>query len=382
MQECVDSARAILESNLDQTAPAYDKAFINALSVVLGMTKAELYLFGAKRARQVLALTATGEDLTLLAAEYGVVRKAAKKAVNRIRVYGDNDTEIPLSTSWRSRDNGMYYFLTQEYTLDEFYVLMDVRAEFAGPEGDLSAGSMLDISSVVPGLRDTAAAHEVIENGAQEESDDELRIRLLDEIQTVGGGSNTADYRTWGQRTPNVLRVDPYSGSLPWEESTPGERTLFVEAVSSYNADGIADQTLLDLTREYVLTDPDTGRQQPCLGSTNDTLDILSITRNTAYFSVRGLSVPSTKLGACQTAITAALNSMSFAMRPFILGLDAEAFRNDVLSSAKASREVQRVVQAYGGYVSSVQTGLEYGLPLDAYPLSPGERLGASVLYE
>lgn len=381
-QECVDSARAILESNLDQTSPLYDKAFLNALSVLIGMTKSELYLYGAERTRQMLALTATGDDLTTVAAEYGVIRKVAKKAVLSIRVYGDNSTPVPLSAVWRSRDNGMYYFLTQEYELDEYYVLMNVRAEYAGVEGDLAFGSILDISSTVPGLRDTASTHEVIERGAKEETDDELRVRLLDEIQTVGGGSNTADYRTWGQRTPNVYRVDPYSGSLPWVDSLPGERTLFVESTAAYDSEGVADDALLTSVRAYVSYNPDTGREQPCLGSSDDTLDILSITRNTAYFTVRGLTVPSTKLLGCQTAVTEALNRMTYAMRPFILGLDAEAFRNDVLSSAQASREVQRVVQAFGGYVSSVRTGLEYGVDLNAYPLNPGERLKAAVAYE
>lgn len=291
-------------------------------------------------------------------------------------------TVIPPSATWRSRDNGMYYFPLQGYELASNSIRVSARAEFVGVEGELESPSILDITSAIPGLNDIGVVWEVLEKGAQEETDDELRVRILDEIQTVGGGSNTADYRTWGQRTPNVYRVDPYSGSLPWSSSLPGERTIFVEATTSYNAEGVADAALLASARAYILNNPDTGRRQPCLGSTDDTLDVLSITRNTAYFTVRGLTVSSTKLLACQTAVSDALNRMTYAMKPYIMGLDAEAFRNDVLSSTQASREVQRVVQAFGGYATNVQTGLEYGVSLDAYPLIPGERLKAVVAYE
>lgn len=381
-QECVDSSLAIIESKLGVTVPEYDKAFLRVVAVALGMTKADLYKFGVQRHKQVLALTATGEDLTELGAEYSVIRKAEQKCILNIAVMAAVGTPINRSVVFQSEENGMYYFPIQDFVATAGVTLIQVRAEFAGPLGKLAVGSVLYTVSEYDGIGNGAPVSSVDTEGSYEETDEELRSRILDEIQTVGGGSNLADYRTWGQQTPNVYRIDPYSGSLPWEDSLPGERSIWVEATTAYDPDGFADVALLTAVRQYISYDPVTLLGRPCLGSTDDTLFIRTIVRNPVYFTVRGLAVESTKMLACQTAITSVLDTETRAMRPFILGLDAEVFRNDVMTSAWASKRVQRVVEAFGGYVAGVDVALQPGVLVGSYTMDPGERLKAVVGYE
>ena len=383
-QQCVDTAVAAIEARLGQTVPLYDKSFLNVLSVVLGMANAELYRFGIQRAKAVLALTARGDDLTQLGREYGVIRKPAQKSIlylNAVLIGGDSGN-ILRSDTLKSNDNGMYYFPTQDtaFTALDTNVYFNVRAEFAGVDGDLEVGSSFQWGSTPTAVSNTVTVDSIITSGSDEETDDELRLRVLSEIQTVGGGSNAADYRTWGQRTPNVLRIDPYSGQDPWSSSVPGERTVYVESTVSYDPDGIADSTLLDLVRQYIEYDQDTGLRQVCLGSTSDTLVVESITRIPAYFQVNNLSVEASRLYDCSLDIKSTLDELARDMHPYILGLDSEAFRNDVLSSAYAARAVQRVVQAYGGSCGTVYASISSGGWTDPpHTMNPGERFYADV---
>lgn len=393
VQECVDSAVAAIESHLSQDVPTYDKSFLRVLSVVIGMTNAELYRFGVQRAKQVLALTAVGDDLTQLGYEYGIRRKQATKALLNVQIglTGGGAGSILRTDVLKSDENGMYYFPIQDYsfTILDPYVFVDARAEFAGAQGNLTFPAPLLWNSTPEYASNAPNVYAVTEVGTDEETDDELRIRILDEVQSVGGGSNMADYRTWGQRTPNVARVDPYTGkeapysSVPWDLSLPGERTCFIEATTSYDPDGVADATLLNLATDYINYDQDTGLRQPCLGSTDDTLYVRSITPVTMYYNIRNLSVTDpSKYYECQVAIEETLDELSRAMRPFILGLDAEAFRNDVMTPSLASRHVQRVVQAFGGSVGSVDIGISTSSWEQSYQMNPGERLRAEVYYD
>jgi hypothetical protein len=389
-QECVDSAVAALESNLGQDVPLYSKSFLRALAVVLGMNNAQLYRFGVKRSKMVLALTASGDDLTNLGREYGIIRKPAVKALLEATWGTNNPVTLSKTTTWKSEDNGMYYFLLQDYTFATDGVFdIQVRAEFAGPDGELQNGSFIttDSAPAASGPSPNATISDIVEKGANEETDEELRIRILDEIQTVGGGSNLADYRTWAQRTPNVLRADPYTGKAPavsgdpWDDSIPGERTVFIEATTSYDPDGIADAALLSLATDYINYDQETGERQPCLGSTDDTLYVESIYRTEVTFNVYGLVVDSASFLNCQADITAAIDTFVRSMHPFILGLDAEVFRNDTLTITSVSRVVQRVVQAYGGSVGLVEFIISGGSAGVSYRMNPGERLKAVVQY-
>lgn len=383
VQQSVDAAVAAIEANLGQDVPTYEKAFLRVIAVTIGMTNAEIYRFGVQRYKQVLALTARGDDLTDLGTEYGVIRKAEEKAVVEVSIslFSAAPGVIAKTDTLRSIDNELYYFPIDDYpfTALDTEVRVLARCEFAGAVGNLPYGSEMDFGYQPTNASQFGIVESVETSGSDEETDDELRVRILDEVQSVGGGSNLADYRTWGQRAPNVRRIDPYTGRDPWTTSEPGWRTVFVESTESYNPDGIADSALLEVAEEYVNYDQETGKRNPCLGSTDDTVVYVSITRVTAYFLIHNLKLDDTaKTLDCQNAINDTLDTLVRDMRAFLMGLDAEVFRKDVLTSSFIAREVQRVVQAFGGSVGTVDVGLAYGEWVQSYTLNPGERLKAT----
>jgi uncharacterized phage protein gp47/JayE len=378
-QENIDAALAFLESNLAQTSPLLDKAFLQVLAALQGMTKTELYQYGIERVLQVLALTATGEDLDDIAKNYGLTRKAAVTAILNVAVTGTPGETIPITTTWIGRPNNLRYFQETSALIPAGAATFKVYCEFAGISGNLQVNDAMDIGGTLENVSPFARVYAIDTVGSNKETDDELRIRVLDEIQTVGGGSNSADIRTWGQEAANVLKVYPYTGSPPFASSTPGERTVYVETTTAFDPDGIPDAGVLAAVRTSITTDPDTGKSRQALGSTDDTLGVLAITRTEFFFTVGGVTVDPSVQAEAEADVETALDEYARSLRPWIDGLDPATTKSNVITSVSASEVVQDVMKKYGGYTQSVNFGIILGTFLLEYELNPGQLAKATV---
>ena len=436
-QTIIDTNLTTLETNVGQTSPLNDKAFLRVLAVLMGMNMTQLYRLGVERALQTLAITATGNDLDLIGINYGVVRKAAVAAVLKVLIGGTAGSTISATNSYVGETNAERYFVPSTLTIPvplPHLIQPDLTAENTGIAGNLADGSTLTIAREEPGIGNTCSVLETVTLGTEEESDDDYRIRILDEIRTVGGGSNAADYRRWAQETTSVQRAYPYTGKPvgtyqgPWDadandptlvssvgtsghyyivgengttnldgnsswttgdivhfydgvwndgfvdDSTPGERTVYVQSDEAYNADGIADTALLTATRTSITTDPDTGEDRQCLGSTDDTLYLQSIVRLSFYFLVNNMVVTTGTEADAEDDIEAEMDVFCRELAPYVDGIDAEFDKNDVISRVNASKSVDDVLRKYNGYADSVSIQiLRRAGDITAYVLSPGE---------
>ncbi|MCP4569749.1 MAG: hypothetical protein GY841_19385, partial [FCB group bacterium] len=70
-----------IEAKINQTVPANDKSYARVDASVTAGVETSLYKYAVERIQQVLALTATGEDLEKLATQYGLTVKTAVAAV-------------------------------------------------------------------------------------------------------------------------------------------------------------------------------------------------------------------------------------------------------------------------------------------------------------
>jgi len=381
-QENIDSCLALLESNMGQQSAIQHKAFLLVLSRLQGLIKTSLYQFTVVQTKRVLAITAPWDDLVIIGSQYAVTPKPAIMAVLKIQATGAPGTVIPLTTVWKSEANGFRYFQNQPYTVGAGgTVEVNVRAELAGIAGTLKTGDTLTIGSPITDISDEASVVSIITQGADEEEIEDFRVRVLDEIRTVGGGSNLADIRTWGQQTPNVYRVYPYTGKSPWSSSLPGVRTVFVESTIGFDPDGIPDAALLASVRQYITYDQVTGKTHQALGSTDETLYIYGIHRLVFTLKLYGFSVPSNVEAACKTDIETSTDEYFRTFGPFIDGLDPIGLKNNVVTSVSVAESVQDVVKSYGGYVERIEVMLIPGSPIGKYIFNPGERAKTVVTY-
>lgn len=376
---------ANIEARINQESPLNDKAFNRVLAIMEAMGFTSLHKFAAYEVKQILAITAFGEGLDKLGAEYGVVRKAAEATVLTATLPGTDTTVIPQTVDFIGDANGVRYFLDSSYTIGTptpGVAEMTMTAETLGTIGNLQIGDTLSIGTQIAGAETVATVAiitgetvAILNTGVEEETDEAYRVRILDEIRSVCGGGNAADYRLWAQEVGGVARAYPYAGKpvLLLLESSPPDRTVYIEADTTIDPDGIAPQSLLDEVRDTITTDPITGLARQPLGLTDDTLYVESISRTQFYITITTLSVSDDLVSKTKDEIEDALIAYFLLIKPFVDGLDSIIDRNDKITDLTVSNIVQDVLSANGGTANGIAFGLSPGESLPEYQLSPGE---------
>jgi uncharacterized phage protein gp47/JayE len=365
------------ETTLNQSVPLTDQAFSRVVAFIQAGSQTGLYKYSAERILQNFALTATGEDLDRIGNEYGVVRKPASAAVIVIEMTAASGTSVDVTNAWIGDSNGVRYIPDSGASESGGEIEVTVTSEETGVAGNLNVNDTLTIESQVAGVSSKATVVNIETLGTERETDDAYRERILNEIRTVGGGGNGVDYRTWATETPGVFRAFPYSGRPPDAgTSYPGERVVYIEADSSLDIDGIADQNLLDSAREYIDHDPITEQTRTPLGLPNldeETLWVESIERVGIYVEVRNLTVDADKEAQLKDDLEEALDTYLREITMFVDGVDVEIERNDTITSVTVSTVSQDVFSKYGASASSVAFGTEIGVYLTSYVLGMGE---------
>ena len=140
--------------------------------------------------------TATGSDLDRVALAYGVTRKAAAFAVGAVTFTGAEGTEIaryvPVSTQ------AGFVFLTDAQAVIPApgTVMVPVTAAQAGSRGNVPAGAVTVLPIAVAGAA-SAVNSQPMTGGADAESDDSLRERLLLRIRLPSASGTPSDYVRW-----------------------------------------------------------------------------------------------------------------------------------------------------------------------------------------
>ena len=374
LQELSAAHLARLESQLGQSAPTNDKAFLRILALSEAAQDIGLYKYAADRARQNLAITATGEDLDRLGQNEGVIRKNATTAQVTATLTATTGTVIPSTIDFIADANGLLYRPIADVTAVANVATLTLQCRESGAAGQLEIGDTLEMTSQIAGANTTATVTAIVVIGIDAESDADYRPRVLFAQRAITGGANATDHKIWSEEVTGVKRAFPYSGR-PADAGTsyPGDRQVYVEATTDIDADGYAPAWLLDDVRQAINYDPDTGESRAPLGLTDATLFLRSISRTTMHTEVRDLVVDSDKEAACKADITTALTLYYDSVVPFVDGVDLPQERSDTITSMSVGQVVQDVLQAYGATASSVGFGIVVGVFLAQYVLGTGE---------
>jgi len=145
-------------------------------------------------------------------------RKMATLAAGSAQFQGLIDgTVIPIGTQLQSgalktatfdspSASVLYETLADITTSASSLVTGSIRAIDPGAFGNLPDGSALSIVGTVPGVSPTAVSI-ALTGGTDAETDDELRQRILQRIQSPPMGGAQADYVAWALAVPGVTRA-------------------------------------------------------------------------------------------------------------------------------------------------------------------------------
>jgi len=160
---------------------------------------------------QLLADTAETEWLDrhgfiwLVNADHTLGRKTATLAEGIVTFTGIAGTVVP-ENSRLAGGNGVEYETIEEVTIGGGPSEADVRAIDPGAASNQLPGAVLSLITAIPGA-DPGATVLVMTGGADEESDDLLRVRVLERIRNPPHGGDAMDYVLWTKAVAGVSRA-------------------------------------------------------------------------------------------------------------------------------------------------------------------------------
>lgn len=201
-----DTYRNLLQDMLAKVPAIYDKREGGFMQTALGPAAYVLegfYLSLDQVQRSAFVQTAVGQSLDYLAVIAGLTRYPASAAV-RLGVF---NTSVPIGSRFSTiGDNSINFVVTAAQETANQYQL---TAETPGTVGNDYSGAILPITTI-PGLT-SAQLTDILIPGDDEETDDELRQRLITALNERPFGGNIASYRSYilGLDGVGALQVYP-----------------------------------------------------------------------------------------------------------------------------------------------------------------------------
>lgn len=236
------SADAIARLGLEELLRRDD---MQVLARVLAGASHALHGHIAWLAEQVIFDTAEAEYLERWASIWGVVRKAAAASAGNVTITGNNGLVIPAGTAMVSA-SGIGYTTVADVTIAGGSATAAVLADAAGAAGNALAGSLLNLSTPIPGVASQViVAAGDLTGGTDIETDDALRARFIARIQEPPHGGASFDYVTWAREVAGVTRAWVYPQEL-------GLGTVTVRFVRDNDVSLIPDAAEVLSVQQYI----------------------------------------------------------------------------------------------------------------------------------
>jgi uncharacterized phage protein gp47/JayE len=196
--------------------------------------------------KQLFPDTAEGEYLRAHWS-YKVPPLYAIAPIGKVEVSGIARTPVPAGIVFKST-LGKRYFTEKAYKIsDNGKVLVDVKAETAGFESNLSAGSPLAIvSAISSGIDSSAVTDTGILGGVDAESDEEYLTRVIAALRNSVRYGKPGDYAAWA--IDSSLEV-----SNAWEFKNFGIfGALLIQVINGNQQNGVFPVMNLPEVRNYI----------------------------------------------------------------------------------------------------------------------------------
>lgn len=186
--------------------------------------------------------TSWGDYLTRRAKEFGVIRKAATKAIGKVTITGTAGSKIIAGSLFTTAQDIKFYSLEDSTVGTDGTVTIDIQCGTVGTTGNVEIGTIINIPYSIPGIisvTNTAVTYD----GFEEETDTELLERYLLKVRTPATSGNKYHYMQWATAVEGVGQVKV----LPlWN----GPGTVKVIIIDSNNQ--TASNELIQKVKDYI----------------------------------------------------------------------------------------------------------------------------------
>lgn len=245
LTDLISRASSDIEAGLPGTDARLRRSNLAVLSRMHAGAVHGVYGYLDWLAQQLMVDTAETVFLDRYAGIWGVLRVPAAFAAGAVTVTGTSGVVVPAGTQLQ-RSDGAAFAVTLDATLVADAAVVQVAAVMAGAAGNAAAGTQMAFVQPVTGVASAGlvAAGGLVQ-GADRETDDALRNRVLARIQQPPMGGAKADYVAWALEVAGVTRAWCYP-----LEGGPG--TVVVRFVRDTDASLIPDAAEVAAVQEYI----------------------------------------------------------------------------------------------------------------------------------
>jgi uncharacterized phage protein gp47/JayE len=232
LQQIIDRIEEDFSSRLGSSESFLRRSILKIKSRVYGGAVHLLYGFLDFQADQLFATTAETDELNKIANELGLSRNTSVKATGTGTATGTNGITIPAQSELQSSE-GTVYLVDEDITISSGIATLALTAKEFGSSGNDNGGITLTFVSPIANV-DTSVvvASAGLINGLDEESDADLRTRILRRKQFPPHGGTLTDLVTW------VLEIS--GNTRAWSFSQyQGNGTAMVTYVRDNDSDSI-----------------------------------------------------------------------------------------------------------------------------------------------
>lgn len=183
----------IMDRCLDRVSSSIDKREGSVVYDAIAPAVAELaimYIELAYLMDRAFPDTESGDDLTKKVRERSIFRTPATAAIRKGYFEDGNGAAMDVPIGTRFSGDNLNYTVTEKIATGQFRLL----CETPGAAGNQYQGNLFPID-YVEGLG-AARLADILINGEDEESDEDLLDRYMDSLQAQAYGGNKADYKT------------------------------------------------------------------------------------------------------------------------------------------------------------------------------------------
>ncbi len=205
------SARAAFAARLQGVDPTLRRSNVTVTADVLAAMTHLQYGYLEWMVEAVLMPdSAEAAYLERWASIWGLSRLGATTAAGNVTFSGTNGTPIP-SGSLVQRSDGVQFATQAPASIASGTATVAVEAVIGAAAGNTDAGAALALSTAIAGVQPNAVvAVGGLTGGADVESDDNFRARLLVRIRQPPQGGDAEDYVAWALEVPGVTRAWAY----------------------------------------------------------------------------------------------------------------------------------------------------------------------------
>lgn len=220
LQELVTRISGDFRSRLELTGALLRRSFVYVCARVFAGAAHLMHGHLDYLSRQIFTDTMDDENVVREAGMYGLSKTAAQFAIGSVTFTGVNGSVIPEFTPL-IRSDGIRYQTDALATIAAGTATVAITCLTAGETGNADAATTLNLESPISGIvSEATVAVGGLTNGADEETTESLRTRLIERKQSQPTGGSDDDYKIWARKVAGVTRVWVYPLELGAGEVT------------------------------------------------------------------------------------------------------------------------------------------------------------------